>query len=306
MALYDATAGDHWTSNQGWTRDNVDLDEWHGVTTDPSGRIVLELVLEENALFGTLPPELADLANLQKLDLSGNQLQGEIPSEFANLSSLQDLDLGQNQLRGEIPWELGDLTFLEALVLAANRLDGEVPPVLGDLTRLRTLDLGQNQLGGEIPPELGNLGALVMLHLQDNLLEGTIPQELGDLANLTGLDLSGNAALSGCMPEGSPVGFCTPPTNLEMRREEPTTIVLSWDPVEGASNYKVVWDSASFRYCNSTDSDPPFGCGLLDSEVLETTYIHETASRGFNAYGVQACTLSPNVCSSFAGTRGTP
>ena len=292
-ALYNATNGDHWTNNHNWARD-VDLDEWYGVTTDPSGRIVLELVLEENELFGTLPPELGDLTNLQKLDLSGNQLQGEIPTEIANLSSLQELDLGQNQLREEIPWELGDLTFLEVLVLAANRLDGEIPSVLGDLTRLRTLDLSGNQLRGEIPPELGNLSALVKLALQDNLLEGTIPQDLGSLSNLESVDLSGNAALTGCMPEELGVAFCTAPRNIVVDREDPGFNTITWDPVEGASHYVIWWDEG-FWTCRSSRS---FGCDQLGGNIPDNTYTHATTRRG--SYAIAACV--PAGCGEWAST----
>ena len=294
MAFYDAMTGDHWTSNQGWTRDNVDLDEWHGVKTDPSGRVVLELVLEENELFGTLPPELGDLANLQKLDLSGNQLQGEIPPELGNLSSLVDLDLGQNQLRGEIPWELGDLIFLEVLVLAANRLDGEIPPVLGDLTRLRTLDLRQNQLRGEIPPELGNLSALETLFLQENQLEGGIPPELGDLRSLTTIDLSGNAAMNGCMPEELGVAFCTAPRNVVVTHEEGFN-TLNWEDVEGASHYVIWWDD--FFDCRS---DRSFGCEQIGGEIFETTFTHEVRSPDAASYAIAACTRSG--CGEWAST----
>ncbi len=222
MALYNATNGDHWTNNHNWTRD-VDLDEWHGVTTDPSGRIVLELDLGENELFGTLPPELGDLSNLRRLGLGDNQLQEEIPSELGNLAELRYLSLTRNLLRGEIPWELGNLTYLEVLGLGRNDLEGEIPSELGNLANLRELYLWGNRLRGEIPPDLGNLSALEKLHLQDNLLEGSIPLELGDLTNLKELDLSGNAALSGCMPEGSAVGSAQArPTAVEGGRSPRT------------------------------------------------------------------------------------
>ena len=260
--------------------------------------------LGENELFGTLPPELGDLSNLRHLQLNDNQLQGEIPAELGNLADLQYLSLTRNLLRGEIPWELGNLTYLEVLGLGGNQLEGEIPAELGNLANLRELYLWENRLRGEIPAALGNLSSLEKLQLNDNLLEGAIPQELGNLANLTDLDLSSNAALSGCMPEESPVGFCTPPTNLQWRREASRTVVLSWDPVEGASHYKVVWENASWRDCGSTSSRISFGCDLLDSEVFETTYTHTRADDGFNTYGVAAC--SQSVCSSWAGIRGTP
>ena len=297
VELYNATNGDHWTNNHNWTRD-VDLDEWYGVTTDPSGRIVLELKLVGNELFGTLPPELGDLSNLRHLRLKDNQLQGEIPAELSNLAELQFLGLDLNLLRGEIPTELGDLTYLETLDLGGNQLEGEIPAELGNLANLTGLYLWGNRLRGEIPPELGNLSALKTLHLQGNLLEGPIPPELGNFTNLTDLNLSSNAALSGCMPEESPVGFCTPPTNLQMRREERRTIVLSWDHVDGASYYKIIWED--YWDCG----ERPSYCDLVASEVFETAYTHTSADDGWNSYGVAAC--SGNACSSWAGIVGTP
>ncbi len=283
MALYNATNGDHWTNNHNWTRD-VDLDEWHGVTTDPSGRIVLELDLGKNELFGTLPPELGDLSNLRRLGLGDNQLQEEIPSELGNLAELRYLSLTRNLLRGEIPWELGNLTYLEVLGLGRNDLEGEIPSELGNLANLRELYLWGNRLRGEIPPDLGNLSALEKLHLQDNLLEGSIPLELGDLTNLKELDLSGNAALSGCMPEGSPVGFCTSPTNLQRRREEGTGVILTWHPVANASHYnvQVQWDT--FWRC------PHSWCTREDFvEIFESTYTYVGSARGNQYWAVQAC-----------------
>ena len=44
--------------------------------------------LGRNQLSGEIPPELGNLASLQKLDLGGNQFSGEIPPELAKLPSL--------------------------------------------------------------------------------------------------------------------------------------------------------------------------------------------------------------------------
>ncbi|MCY3738602.1 MAG: leucine-rich repeat domain-containing protein [Gemmatimonadaceae bacterium] len=291
MALYNAMGGVNWTDNARWASSRP-LDEWYGVTTNPSGDIVLELRLGDNGLFGTLPPELGDLPSLQRLDLNDNQVQGEIPVELGNLADLQHLSLTRNQLRGEIPWELGNLTHLEVLALGGNRLEGEIPSELGDLANLRELNLSGNRLRGEIPPELGNLSALEKLHLQDNLLEGTIPPELGDLANLTELNLTGNAALNGCMPEGSAVPFCTTPQAFVFTRVG-RTAELSWEPVDGASHYNIYYDDLW-----SCEENPQY-CDLLDS-VTENAYTHTEANDGYwgSQYGVAAC--NQDGCSAWA------
>ena len=133
---------------------------------------------------------------------------------------------------------------------------------MGDLANLRELNLSGNRLRGEIPPELGNLVSLEKLHLQDNLLEGTIPPELGDLANLTELNLGGNAALNGCMPEGSAVPFCTTPQSFVVNRVG-RTAELSWEHVEGASHYNIYYDDVW-----SCEERPRY-CDLLASEVTD-------------------------------------
>ena len=77
VALYDATDGANWTNNTNWLSE-APLDEWHGVTTDSTGRVT-ELSLPENELHGAIPSELGALANLEAVDLSDNQLHGAIP-----------------------------------------------------------------------------------------------------------------------------------------------------------------------------------------------------------------------------------
>ena len=197
VALYEATGGPSWDANDNWLTD-APLGEWHGVSTDASGR-VQALALNENGLTGEIPSELGDLANLEKLNLGWNSLTGEIPSELGDLANLGQLDLGWNSLTGEIPSELGDLANLGQLDLGYNDLTGEVPSELGDLASLGWLKLSGNGLTGEIPSELGDLANLVSLSLGDNGLTGEIPSELGKLANLGELVLFGNG-LTGEIP----------------------------------------------------------------------------------------------------------
>ena len=175
VALYEATNGANWRSNDDWLSDRP-IGEWYGVTTDRSGRVT-------------------------KLSLDFNQLSGEIPEELGSLVNLQEMLLSENRLSGEIPAELGNLTNLEWLGLGRNRLSGEIPGELGSLANLQHLFLSENQLSGEIPAELGNLSNLVALYLSANQLSGEIPGELGNLPNLLKLYLSGNR-LTRCLPEG--------------------------------------------------------------------------------------------------------
>ena len=196
IALFNATDGESWDDSGIWSGP-APIRQWPGVSTDDNGRVtglnLKSIPLEE------IPPELGNLASLQRLDLSDTQLSGEIPPELGNLTSLQVLDLSENALTGEIPSELGKLASLTGLFLSSNQLSGCIPPELGDLTSLQKLNLHENQLSGEIPPDLGNLARLIWLVLGGNQLSGEIPPDLGKLTSLEYLDLSGNQ-LSGEIP----------------------------------------------------------------------------------------------------------
>ena len=196
-ALYNATGGATWTNNTNWLSAEA-LSEWHGVSTDATGRVT-DLYLTQNGLSGEIPAELGDLTTLQNLYLWQNNLSGEIPAELGGLTNLQILFLEDNNLSGAIPVELGDLASLQNLYLRNNNLSGSIPAELGDLTNLRTLDLQNNNLSGAIPAELGDLTNLQNLFLRNNNLSGAIPAELGNLTSLLNLFLRNNN-LSGEIP----------------------------------------------------------------------------------------------------------
>ncbi|MCY3944281.1 MAG: Ig-like domain-containing protein [Gemmatimonadetes bacterium] len=196
-ALHGATGGSNWVNADNWLTE-APLDEWYGVDTDASGRVV-RLDLGNNALSGVIPPELGDLDALEELVLWGNELTGAIPPELSNLPNLARLHLEANRLSGAIPTELGNLSALESLGLSLNDLSGPIPRELGGLERLVELDLWGNNLSGPVPPELGSLARLLSLDLESNRLSGPIPSELGELSNLQWLYLSGNA-LTGPIP----------------------------------------------------------------------------------------------------------
>ena len=198
LALYNATDGANWTNNTNWLTSGA-LSTWYGVTTNSQGRIS-ELNLTHNQLKGKLPPELANLTNLEVLTLGGNQLTGTVPTWLSNLVNLQELYLWGNKLTGEIPTELSSLSNLTELYLHENQLTGEISAKLGNLTNLTILSLSENQLTGEIPRELGNLTSLTGLSLSENQLTGPIPPEFSNLTKLERLSLSQNM-LTGCVPE---------------------------------------------------------------------------------------------------------
>ena len=199
VALYNSTNGASWTNNTNWLQTNTPC-SWYGV--ECTGH-VNGLLLGFNQLSGSIPPQLGNLSQLNRLDLSGNnsgnRLSGNIPSQLGNLTQLQDLYLEGNQLSGNIPPELGKLKQLLDLYLNINQLSGSIPSQLGNLTQLEYLFLSDNQLSGSIPPQLGNLTQLQYFFLGGNQLSGSIPPELGNLTNLKVVNLYSNQ-LSGSIP----------------------------------------------------------------------------------------------------------
>ena len=154
-ALYNATGGANWTDNTNWLSE-MPVGEWHGVTTDATGR-VSELNLGENQLTGMIPPSLGGLASLELLDLQGNALTGGIPSELSNLTNLEFLDLDENRLSGSLPASLANLANLQVLLLDDNRFTGTIPSEMGSLIRLERIELAGNAFTGCVPAGLGNV-----------------------------------------------------------------------------------------------------------------------------------------------------
>ncbi|GAB4397342.1 MAG: hypothetical protein OHK0053_13550 [Microscillaceae bacterium] len=153
-----------------------------------------KLVLYDNALR-QVPPFLGQLRKLRYLDLYNNALEA-LPVEVGLLQNLLYLDLGDNRLH-EFPEVLVQLPALQHLYLYGNRLKA-LPESLGQLSGLRTLRLGSgfrffwggNRLR-QLPESLGQLRQLEELYLPDNLLK-KLPPSLTNLESLRWLDLGHN------------------------------------------------------------------------------------------------------------------
>ena len=146
--FYEATAGDNWNENTNWLS-NRPLSQWEGVETDAEGNVT-GISLPRNNLWGSIPPELGYLLNLEVLSVYGNNLTGRIPPALGMLSTLRVFSLSSNMLSGSIPSELGGLVSVDSMYLSNNQLSGAIPPELGKLTNLELLWLFNNGLSGRI------------------------------------------------------------------------------------------------------------------------------------------------------------
>jgi Leucine-rich repeat (LRR) protein len=115
----------------------------------------LELLdLSSNAFTSNLPPSLGNLTRLRTLRIAGSpyearqQITGTIPAALANLVQLEELDLAFNRLSGALPECLGELANLRLLSVQANDLVGAVPEAYTALD-LDALYIGLNFLDAD-------------------------------------------------------------------------------------------------------------------------------------------------------------
>ncbi|KAG6739822.1 hypothetical protein POTOM_057437 [Populus tomentosa] len=178
--------------------DNTNLEPFFASLVNSSN--LQELELAGNNLLGEIPPIIGDLStNCVQIHLEENILYGSIPSHISNLVNLTLLNLSSNLLNGTIPPELCRMGKLERVYLSNNSLSGEIPAALANISHLGLLDLSKNKLTGSIPDSFAYLSQLRRLFLYENQLSGTIPQSLGQCVNLEILDLSSND-ISGTIP----------------------------------------------------------------------------------------------------------
>ena len=166
--------------------------EW-SVVMCSSPKTVTSLLLADKLLTGTLPAEMANLANLSFLDLSLNALTGEIPTSIEKLTHLEYLSLAFNSFSGIIPSEIGILSKLAFLNLRASNVEGKIPTELGGLSHLKTLRLDGNWLSGTIPEHLGNLGQAQQMSFRKNYLTGRVATELCELRDISLVELEVDA-----------------------------------------------------------------------------------------------------------------
>ncbi|XP_052301389.1 probable LRR receptor-like serine/threonine-protein kinase At1g29720 isoform X1 [Populus trichocarpa] len=158
------------------------------ITDDNYCHITLFL-LKDYSLPGRLPPELANLTYVQKIDFTRNYLYGTIPVEWASMKYLSFISLTANRLSGNIPGHLGSFTALTYLSLESNQFSGVVPPELGKLVNLKSLILSGNKLVGTLPETLAQIKDLTDFRVSDNNLNGTVPEFMGNWTQLKKLVL---------------------------------------------------------------------------------------------------------------------
>ena len=186
------------------------------------------LSVSNTGLYGTLPPTLSRLTNLETLYLDDcafvgdlgvvmemtnlshvyledNAFTGTIDDDFfANSTNLVALDVSNCSLGGgHVPGHFFNFAFLEVLDMSENGIGGVLPAdaMNSSDNSLWYLSLHTNDIAGPIPSSVGRLDRLTTLDLSQNRFTGTIPPEIGDISGLDVLFLGMNNFTRATAPE---------------------------------------------------------------------------------------------------------
>jgi len=120
-----------------------------------------------NCLTGTIPSELGNLQEMQKIDLSTWQKQKTtVISLLLYLIYKPILYLlflcifkGRDNIRGDIPSELASIPNCNTIKLSDNILSGTIPSEFAAMSGLITLELANNKFSGTVPTEFFTMGS---------------------------------------------------------------------------------------------------------------------------------------------------
>jgi Leucine-rich repeat (LRR) protein len=214
--LYNTMDGPNWIDNTNWLDPDSSICDWFGIEcVSDTIQSVSSIVLRQNRLKNTFPPQIYQLPNLIELNLQGNAIIFNF-NEIANAVSLESLDLedigltslfGISQATGlkllrvdgndfsAFPTDVFSLTSIEVLSLSDNYFPQEaVPSGLSSLTSLSYFACSGCGFVGPIPSFFGSMMSLEYLRLSQNGLTGLLPIELESILTLKHLDLSEQAS----------------------------------------------------------------------------------------------------------------
>lgn len=252
LLFYWDTYGWLWKEQRGWLNPQTHPCQWNGIICD--NRRVRVVQVESNRMIGVLPPEIGQL-NLTFLLVRNNQLRGTVPDSIAQLRELESLDLYENQFTGRLHPRIANLPRLHTLAFDEDELSfatelftcddmpaGVIPrqecQALVDIYRatggekwqvntvytpppgrpghffadkwlvgnnpcywkgincvekhVDILNLSSGNVQGRVPAAFGQFTALGQLDLSLNYLYGPLPVEFRNLTQLMRLRLAGN------------------------------------------------------------------------------------------------------------------
>ncbi|KAF5737903.1 receptor protein kinase TMK1 [Tripterygium wilfordii] len=138
---------------------------------------VTRIQIGHQNLFGTLPPDLQNLTQLERLEVMWNNISGPVPS-LSWLSSLKVVMLSNNRFSSFPSDFFTGMSSLQSVEIDSNPFSSwEIPESLKDASSLQNFSANSANISGEIPNFFGSdvFPSLTILHLAFNRLEGGLP-----------------------------------------------------------------------------------------------------------------------------------
>jgi len=154
-----------------------------------------------NHQITSVDSRLANLKNMEYLNLNGNKLTSFDFNALCTLSNLRHFSVRTNyDLNGQIPTEIGNLRNLEYFAVDYCNLSGNVPVSFWTLGKLKDFMLAGNNFNKiKLPESFSNMKDLECIALSEIPLEGSIPSDIGLLKNLRTIVLE-QCGLTGEIP----------------------------------------------------------------------------------------------------------
>ena len=119
--FYLSLDGSNWASHNNWLDLSVSECDWFGVECG-NDNMITELNLSQNNLVGSIPSEVKNLDQLEKLILSDNNLNDSIDNIF-ELKNLRHLEIANSQMNGSLPQSMGSMSRLGEWIFHFNLLN---------------------------------------------------------------------------------------------------------------------------------------------------------------------------------------
>jgi Leucine-rich repeat (LRR) protein len=220
LEFYQATGGEAWNNNFGWSEASDDVCEWHGVICEEddlesnnpeyqarrkldsssSGK-VLGISLASNFVTGRVPDSFWSLPALEELNLSYNphlDVNFSGLREYSETQKLRILKLHETGTTSLVGISSASET-LEQLVMSQSKLNTPIPQEIYDLSHLTSLHMAECQLQGTIPDQIHKLSLLRELNFFRNMLTGQVPDGMRRMSHMRHMTLSFNQ-LHGTLP----------------------------------------------------------------------------------------------------------
>eukprot|EP01026_Neomeris_dumetosa_P037220 TRINITY_DN3012_c0_g1_i5.p1 TRINITY_DN3012_c0_g1~~TRINITY_DN3012_c0_g1_i5.p1 ORF type:complete len:599 (-),score=62.01 TRINITY_DN3012_c0_g1_i5:725-2479(-) len=189
-----------WTPPSSWYQGRDPCAGWVGVQCRKDVNRVDSLSI---SLFkGSIPPEVSDMAFLEKFELVDVGLSGSLPPQLSTLVRLQEFIVRMNALylesSGSFPpqyytWE--SLQTFQFYCPTYQPFSGSLPPDWSNWINIQFFEVSgciKQDAGAKLPKEWSLFDQLTHLDLKDNSLIGKLPSGLSASSDLSYLDLSGN------------------------------------------------------------------------------------------------------------------